>query len=65
MVGSKTAITKSVQNLTNTSTKNARGVAKTVQNAEKAAAKEVKKSVQTTTKTAVTEASKKYYEEKK
>jgi len=65
MVGSKTAITKSVQNLTNTSTKTARGVAKTVQNAEKAAAKEVKKSVQTTTKAAVTESSKKYYEGKK
>ena len=65
IVGSKTAITKSVQTLTKTSTKTARVVAKTVQNAEKAAAKEVKKSVQTTTKAAVTEASKKYYEQKK
>jgi len=54
MVGSKTAITKSVQNITNTSTKTARGVAKTIQNAEKEAAKEVKKSVQTTTKTVTT-----------
>ncbi|MFT3752692.1 MAG: hypothetical protein QM800_07390 [Paludibacter sp.] len=64
IVGSKTAITKSVQNLTNTSTKTARVIAKSVQNAEKVAAKEVKESVQTTTKGAVTEASKKYYEQK-
>ena len=65
MVGSKTAITKSVQNLTNTSTKTAREVAKTVQNAEKAAAKEVRKASQSTTKSATSGVASGVYENNK
>ncbi len=65
MVGSKTAITKTVKNLTNTSAKNARVVAKIVQNAEKAAAKEVREANQSAAKSATSGVASGVYESDK
>ena len=65
MVGSKTSITKSVQSLTNTSSKTARVVAKSVQNAEKAAVKQVRKSSQSATKSATSGVASGVYENNK
>jgi len=65
IVGSKTAITKTVQRVADTSTKTSRMVAKSVQKVEKAVAKEVKKSVQTGTNSAVNGINSGVYEKEK